>query len=80
MPILLLDESLSVDVFYMPDESDYEDNIVLRIREDCPEDERIMRMEETNIFLTLQQAAQLAEALLVAVRASREDISPGDEG
>jgi hypothetical protein len=80
MRVLILDDTLSVDVFYECDDCDWEDNIVLRIREDCPENERIFRMEETNIFLTREQAEALAQALLQAAAESREDQSPGDPG
>jgi hypothetical protein len=80
MSILLLDESLSIEVYYECDDCDWEDNICLRIEEDCPSDERLFRHDQTNIYLTRAQAQALAEVLLNAVRASREDSSPGDEG
>lgn len=80
MAILLLDETLSIEVFYECDDCDWEDNIWLRIREDCPEDERLFRHEETNLLLTREQAEQFIEALGAAVARSREDSSPGDQG
>jgi hypothetical protein len=80
MEILLLDESLSVEIFYECEDCEFEDNIRIRIREDGPHDERLLRADETNIFLTRPQAELIAAALLAAVRASREDASPGDEG
>lgn len=80
MTILLLDESLSIEIFYECDDCDWEDNIWLRIREDCPADERLFRHDETNLLLTRDQAVQLIEALQAAVASSREDSSPGDGG
>lgn len=80
MPVYLADDSLSVDVFYECDDCDYDDNIVLRIREDCPPDERLFIAEETNIFLTRAQASQLVELLQAAVHDSREDAAPGNGG
>lgn len=80
MVVLLLDDTLSVEVYYECDDCDWEDNIILRVREDCPEDERLFRMEETNILLTRDQAMALADALHQAIAHSREDVSPGDQG
>lgn len=80
MAILLLDDTLSVDIYYDCEDCEWEDNILIRIREDCPAEERLLRSEETNIYLTRAQAQALAAALLEASRASREDGSPGDEG
>jgi hypothetical protein len=80
MAVYLVDDSLSVNIFYSCDDCDYEDNIILRIREDCPDDERLFVNEETNIFLTRDQALKVAELLLAAVHDSREDASPGNGG
>ncbi len=80
MAILLLDETLSVAISYDCEDCDWDDNILVRIREDCPPDERLLRSDETNIYITRAQAQALAQALLDACRASREDRSPGDEG
>jgi hypothetical protein len=80
MAVLLLDDTLSIEIYYECDDCDWEDNITIRVREDCPPEERLLRMEETHIFLTRAQAQALAEALLAAAAASREDVSPGDQG
>lgn len=80
MTVLLLDDTLSIEIYYECDDCDWEDNIILRVREDCPDDERLFRMEETNILMTVQQAQALAEALQQAIAHSREDASPGDQG
>ncbi len=70
MILLLLDESLKVDVFFDPEDDQYEDNICLRFEEDCPESERLFRHEQTNIYITPSQACALANALLKATRCS----------
>jgi SAM-dependent methyltransferase len=71
MQISLLDNSLVVNVFYeIPDQA-YEDNICIQLIEQCPEEERILRANETNIYLTPEQAAQLAEALSNAAADSK---------
>ncbi len=64
MSINLLDGSLQVDIFYDPKDCRYEDNICVRIKEVCQEDEKILYAGETNIFLTVEQARQLANALM----------------
>ena len=69
-PILLLDESLKVEVFYACEDHDLEDNICLKMTEDCVESERLLRNEESHLYLTASQARALAEALLAAVEKS----------
>jgi ubiquinone/menaquinone biosynthesis C-methylase UbiE len=71
MQISLLDNSLFINIFYdLPDQA-FEDNICIQFLEKCPEDEKIFRAEETNIYLTPEQAAQLAEALSKAAADSK---------
>lgn len=67
MPILLLDNTVTVDIFYDPDDREFDDNICFRLVEDCEDEEKILIHDETNIYLTADQARQLAEALLSAV-------------
>ena len=69
-PILLLDESLKVEVFYACEDHDLEDNICLKLTEDCAESERLLRNEESHLYLTAPQARAFAEALLAAVEKS----------
>ncbi len=73
MAIHLLDNSLHVEVFYDPSDRAYSDNICVQVQEDCPEEERLLRAVETNIFLTPQQACQLAQALSKAAKCSMHD-------
>lgn len=72
MPIYILDDSLSVDVYHECSDEEFRDNICLSITESCPQEERIFRYEETNIYLTPEQARSLAMALLAAVENSCE--------
>lgn len=71
MIISLLDGSLRVQVFYEEPDIAFEDNVCISFLEDCPEDEKIFKAGETNIFLTPEQAAQLAEALSKAAADSK---------
>jgi hypothetical protein len=64
MTINLLDGSLQVNIFYDPKDCRYEDNICVCLKENCPEDEKILYAGETNVYLTAEQARQLADDLL----------------
>ncbi|MCA9923718.1 MAG: hypothetical protein KC419_21335 [Anaerolineales bacterium] len=66
----LLDDSLRVTVYYEQTDSEFDDDICICFQEDCPEDERIFNAEETNIFLTPDQANQFAMALIAAAKRS----------
>jgi hypothetical protein len=70
MPVFLLDESLKVDVYFDPDDTNFEDDICVCFSESCKEDEKIFKVEESHIYITPQQARQLAEALLKAAEQS----------
>ena len=70
MAIFLLDDTLQIEVHYESEDEDLRDNICLRILENCPDEERLFRAEETNIFLTARQARDLATALLNAAEHS----------
>jgi SAM-dependent methyltransferase len=71
MQISLLENSLVVNIFYDIPDQVYEDNICIQLIEKCPEEERIFRANETNIYLTPEQAALLAEALSKAAADSK---------
>ena len=73
MTIYLLDHSLKVDVFYDQDDCEYGDNICVSILESCPDEERIFKYDELNLYLTSEEARQLAEMLLSASKESCED-------
>ncbi len=71
MIISLLDDSLQVEISYVAEDAEYEDDICVTITEDCPDDEKIMLAGETNIYLTPEQACTLANELLAAAMQSR---------
>ena len=68
MAIFLLDNSLKVEIFFDSNDNQYEDNIRISFVEECPEDEKIFLAGETNIYLTPEQACELAEALNQAIK------------
>ena len=73
MGINLLDNSLKIDVFFDQQDETFKDNICLRIKEKCPDEERVFREEESNLYLTAKQACQLAKSLLKAAKCSLSD-------
>ncbi len=70
MSIFLLDKSLRVTIFFEENDSTFEDDVCLSIVEECPEDEKLFKVDETNIFITPDEACQLANALLDAASKS----------
>jgi hypothetical protein len=73
MSIILLDGSLKVEISYDRTESRFNDNIRVMFVEDCPDDERLFRAIETNIFLTPDQSCELARRLSAAAQCSLQD-------
>jgi len=71
-PIILLDESLQVEIYYESDDCGYEDNICLKVIESCLEDEKVFLHDESHLYLTPQQAQELSNGLLEAVKASKK--------
>ena len=78
MPVYLLDESVMVDVLYEEKDCDFKDNICMTICEDCPDEEKIFRAELSNIYMTVNQARQLAR-LLVSAAEQSEEACPEEE-
>ena len=70
MAIYLLDNTLKVEIIFDKNESTYEDNICVCIIEECPEDEKIFRYDELNLYLTVDQARRLARMLEAAADAA----------
>jgi hypothetical protein len=71
MSIKLLDNSLEISIYYDEYDCEYDDNICVSIIEDCPEEEKIFRADETNLYLTPEQALQLMQALKAATSESK---------
>lgn len=59
MSVLLLDDSLKVDIYFEESDHDFEDDICISFTEDCPAEEKILRADETNIYITPDQACLL---------------------
>lgn len=74
--ITLLDGSLKLSIFCDELDRAYEDDICLRFEEDCPEDEKLFKADETNIYITPKQAALIVLELNRAMSAYRE----GEQG
>jgi hypothetical protein len=72
MPISVLDDSLNIEIFFDLETCDDEDCICVQFVEDCPDDEKIFRGDETNIYLTSDQARALAAALVQAANQADE--------
>jgi hypothetical protein len=71
MSIKLLDNSLEISIYYDECDCEYDDNICVSIIEDCPEEEKIFRADETNLYLTPEQALKLMQALKAATSESK---------
>jgi hypothetical protein len=71
MSISLLDNSLKVTVYFEESDRDFEDDICISFEEDCPAEEKIFRADETNIYITPDQACLLVLALQRAMESYR---------
>jgi hypothetical protein len=74
--ITLLDGSLKLNIFYEQFDRSFDDDICLCFTEDCPEDEKIFKADETSIYLTPEEAALVVLELNRAISAYRQDTSP----
>lgn len=71
MSINLLENTLKINIYYDEKDCAYDDNICVSIFEDCPEEEKLFRANETNMYLTPEQAIQLIQALTAATSESK---------
>ncbi len=76
MEIKLLGGELIINICYENSDKEFDDNICLNFYEPCLDDTRLFRASETNLYLTSQEARELAEVLLKAAEAS--DLSSHD--
>ncbi|MDK2980692.1 MAG: hypothetical protein PWQ55_1039 [Chloroflexota bacterium] len=70
MAIELLNGSLKVNIFYDSSDREFEDNVCICLKETGPDEEKILYANETNIFLTAEEARQLAGLLQDAAERS----------
>jgi hypothetical protein len=78
MFVMLLDNSLKVEIYCDQMDSEFEDNICISFVEECPEDEKIFKADETNIYLTPQQAEQFGNLLARAAKLGCKDLKIDD--
>ena len=71
MSISLLDGGLQVNIFFEKSDREFDDDICIQLIEDCPEDERLLEYDETNIYVTPDQACLLILALERAMESYR---------
>lgn len=69
--ISLLDGSLILNIYYDESDKEFDDDICLCFTEDCPEDEKIFKADETSIYLTPEEAALIILELTRAMDAYR---------
>jgi hypothetical protein len=67
---------LIVNICFENSDKEFDDNICLSFFEPCLDDTRIFRASETNLYITPQEARELAGILLKAAEAS--DLSSHD--
>ena len=72
-PIHLLDDSLEVEIFFDKEDCGYIDNICLRITESCEEEEKVFHHDENNLYITLEQAKALVDALNNSIQLSQQE-------
>ncbi len=63
MAIELLNGSLKVNIFFDPKDREFEDNVCVCVKELGPDEEKILYADETNVFLTAEEARKLADLL-----------------
>ena len=68
MFVFLLDNSVKVEVYCDKMDDAFEDNICVSFVETCPDEEKIFRADETNIYLTPEQAEQFGSLLIDAAK------------
>lgn len=64
MLIDLLKGALLVQIQFEKPDSTFDDNVCICFEEPCHDDEKIFRAEQTHLYLTPEEARQIAYALL----------------
>ncbi len=72
MAVYLLDKSLKIEIFFDEQDSKYQDNVCISISEECPDEEKLFCSDETNIYISPEEACALAKALIAAARCSQD--------
>lgn len=72
--ITLLDGTIKLSIFYDPSDREFEDDICFCFEEDCPENEKLFKVDETSFYITPKQAALIALELNRAIKDQRADL------
>lgn len=72
MAISLLDDSLQITIYFEESDKSFDDDICISFTEDCPEDEKLFKADETNIYITPEEACLLILQLQRAVKEYRD--------
>jgi hypothetical protein len=72
MSVSLLDGGLTVTIFFDASDRDFDDDICIQLIEKCPDDEKVLKFDETNLYITPDQACLLILALQRAMDSYRE--------
>jgi hypothetical protein len=72
MAIDILNGSLNVDIYFDKSDKEYDDNICVCLKEFGPEDEKILYAGETDLFITPEEARQLAAMFTEAAERSSQ--------
>lgn len=62
---------MKIEIYFDEIDRDYADNICVQIIEECPDNEKVFIHDETNLFLTPDEAQALVDALQEAIEISR---------
>jgi hypothetical protein len=75
-PINLLDGSLKLSIYVDEADRGFEDDICLRFVEDCPDEEKLFKADDTRIYLTPEEAGLLVLELTRALENDRRAPGP----
>ena len=64
MAVKILDNTLTFEAFIDHEDAGFEDDVCLRFTETCPEEEKVFYAGESNLYVTREQARQIAEEIL----------------
>ena len=67
MAVKILDDSITFEAFVDHEDAGFEDDICLRFTETCPEEEKVFYGGENNLYVTRDQARQIAVEILKAL-------------
>jgi hypothetical protein len=72
--ISLLDGTIKLSIFYDSSDREFEDDICFCFEEDCPENEKLFKADETSFNITPEQAALIVLELNRAIKEHRADL------